>query len=45
MTRMELLQIARPILFNTEMVQSILDDRKTETRRVAKIRTDVWCKI
>lgn len=44
MTRMELLQIARPILFNTEMVQSILDDRKTETRRVAKIRTDVWCK-
>lgn len=36
MTREQLLEIAKPILFNTEMVQSILDDRKTVTRRVIK---------
>lgn len=32
---MSLLDKAKPILFNTEMVKAILDDRKTQTRRVA----------
>ena len=35
--REELLKVAKPILFNTEMVQAILEDRKTVTRRVIKL--------
>lgn len=38
MTRTELLKIAKPILFNTEMVKAILEDRKTATRRLIKDR-------
>lgn len=36
MTRSEILQIAKQILFNTDMVRAILDGRKTVTRRVIK---------
>lgn len=36
MTREEILQIAKPILFNTQMVWAILDNRKKATRRIAK---------
>lgn len=36
MTREELLQIAKPILFNTDMVLATLDERKTATRRIVK---------
>lgn len=36
MNKSELLTKAKPILFNTPMVQATLDDRKTKTRRIVK---------
>lgn len=36
MTREEILSIAKPILFNTDMTRAILEERKTATRRKAE---------
>lgn len=38
MTRKEILAVAKPILFNTEMIRAILEDRKTVTRRPIKLK-------
>ncbi|MEG1972407.1 MAG: hypothetical protein RR315_04540 [Oscillospiraceae bacterium] len=38
MTRTEALNVAKPILFNTRMVQAILSNQKSCTRRVIKAK-------
>ena len=43
-TRKEILSIAKPILFNTDMVKAIQDNRKTATRRVLKPHNPVKAK-
>lgn len=43
MTRAEILAIAKPILFNTEMTKAVLDNRKTVTRRVIKPQPQICC--
>ena len=45
MTRAELLQIAKPILFNTDMTVAILEDRKTVTRRLIKPQLSEECPV
>jgi len=40
MNKSEILQVAKPILFNSEMVQALLDGRKSVTRRVIKVPND-----
>lgn len=46
MIREEILPIAKPILFNTEMVHAILDNRKKATRRLMKpqpvLQNNIW---
>ncbi len=45
MTRSELLAVAKPILFNTEMVRAILAGKKTQTRRLVKIKGWDVCEL
>jgi hypothetical protein len=37
MTKQELLKTAKPIIFDADSIRAILDGRKTQTRRVAKV--------
>lgn len=44
MNREDLLKVAKPILFNTDMVRAILDNKKTETRKVIKFPVNKYTK-
>ena len=42
MNREEILKVAKPIIFSTDSVQGILDNRKSQTRRVIKGLGNKW---
>lgn len=40
LTKTDVLQVAKPILFNTDMVRAIQEERKTVTRRIVRYKYD-----
>lgn len=43
MTREEILEVAKPILFNTDMVRAILEGRKSNIRGIWSLNDVVTC--